>query len=602
MLGVLGLRSRLECDCARAGGDFTFDRGLWRTLAFAFRNCENLMFGTIRKHQSWLWMIIITLTIISFVVFFSPTSKIHGGREARLGSINGKEITVEQYSAAARDATLQYFFMSGGRWPDSDARQSGFDVERETYQWMLLMQKAEQFGIHISSDMVVDVARNMLSQFQRSGITTPQQFATQVLEPRGFRLADFERFVRHYLAIQEMVALFGTPGRLVTPEDVRALYIRENQELSAEAVFFSPADYLPKVTVTPEAIAHYYTNHLAEYRLPERAQVKYVEFNLSNYLDMARSELAKTNIDELVNLNMQRLGTNYLRYGTNESEARVRIQEEVVRSRALIEARRKAAEFATVVIETEPVRLANFTLFAQSNNLPVKVTEPFGPNDTPPGLDVPQSFATAAFNLGDSTNNYFGGPVVGDTSVYVIAYDKRIPSEIPPLEQIRDKVTSDFKQEQARGMANAAGRMFHLTLTNAMAKGKSFTEAAKENNFNVVTLPPFALSTRSMPELNGIMAINELKQIAYSTPPGEVSQFQPVSQGGAIVHVKSKLPVDQAKLEAELPRYAESVRQNRQSDAFNEWFRKEASQGLRDTPLMAPRTPPNMAPAAEANS
>jgi hypothetical protein len=36
------------------------------------------------------------------------------------------------------------------------------------------------------------------------------------------------------------------------------------------------------------------------------------------------------------------------------------------------------------------------------------------------------------------------------------------------------------------------------------------------------------------------------------------------------------------------------VRQSRQNEAFNEWFRKEAEKGLRDTPLNKPQTPPAM--------
>lgn len=540
-------------------------------------------------------MIIITLTIISFVVFFSPYSKLHqGGGEARLGSINGKEITIEQYTQARRDAMLQFFFMSGGRWADeNESRNMGFDIDRETYQWMLLMQKAKEMGIHISPDMVVDVARNMLAQFQKSGITTPQQFSTAVLERRGLGLVDFERFVRNYLTIQELVATFGLPGRLVTPADARALYMRENQELAAEAVFFTPSNYLAKVNITPEAIGFYYSNNMAMYRLPERAQVKYVEFSLSNYLDAARSEMVKTNLDELVNMNMQRLGTNYLRFGTNETQVRARIREDLIRSRALIEARKKAVEFATAVFETEPARLENLEIFARSNNLPVQVSKPFGMRETPEGLEVPETFGSAAFGL-NSTNEFFAGPIVGDNAVYVIAYHNRLPSEIPSLDQVRERVTQDFKMEQARGMANAAGAMFHRTLTNGIAQGKTFAQVAKENNFEPVTLPPFALGTRTLPQIEGQISINELKQIAFSLQPGEVSPFQPTSEGGAIVRLNSKLPVDPAKMEKELPNYLSMVRQNRQTEAFNEWFRKEATAGLRDTPIMAPRQPANM--------
>lgn len=553
------------------------------------------MFGTIRKHQTWLWAVIITLTILSFVVFFSPTSKINSGQdEARMGSINGKQISRGQIINAQRDASLQYFFMSGGRWPDEESRKTGFDIERETYQWMLLLSKVEQMGIHISDDMVVDVARNMLSQFGRGGQVTPQQFSQQALEPRGYSIADFERFVRNYLSIQQLVATFGLPGRLVTPAEARTLFVRENQELAAEAVFFSPSNYLARVTVTPEAIGHYYSNHLAEYRLPERAQVKYVEFSLTNHLEMARAELAKTNLEEMVTMNLQRLGTNYLRYGTNETEVKNRIREELVRSRALIEARRKAAEFATVLLETDASMPQSLDVLATSNNLPVQVTKPFGAREIPEGLDVAENFATAAFAVRNATNEYFAGPIVGPGGVYVIGYHSRLPSEIPAMDQIRDKVTADFKQEQARGIATAAGLRFYNAATNGIGSGKEFTAVAAENNFQAVTLPPFSLASRSLPDIEGRITINELKQVAFALKPGEVSPYQPTSDGGIVLHLKSKLPLDPQRVETELTNFVNLVRQNRQSEAFNEWFRKEAMQGLRDTPMMAPKAPPNM--------
>ena len=62
------------------------------------------MFGTIRKHQTWLWAIIITVIIISFVWFFSPYTKMHdsGGRSVNFGSIYGRKITEENFIHARR--------------------------------------------------------------------------------------------------------------------------------------------------------------------------------------------------------------------------------------------------------------------------------------------------------------------------------------------------------------------------------------------------------------------------------------------------------------------------------------------------------------------
>src|SRR5438067_11980250 len=179
------------------------------------------MFGTIRKHQTWLWAIIITLTVISFVVYFSPYSKINNAKagKANYGSINGEKIVEDDFHNTQREIYLRYFFMSGGNWPDEESKQKGFDPMRETYYRLLLIQKQEQMGIHVASEMVANVARDMVRPFERMRITSPTMFVNQVLQPHGIMSADFERFVRHELGIQELISAFGLSGKLVTPQE-----------------------------------------------------------------------------------------------------------------------------------------------------------------------------------------------------------------------------------------------------------------------------------------------------------------------------------------------------------------------------------------------
>ncbi len=96
------------------------------------------------------------------------------------------------------------------------------------------------------------------------------------------------------------------------------------------------------------------------------------------------------------------------------------------------------------------------------------------------------------------------------------------------------------------------------------------------------------------------LPLNQFKQITFSTPPGRISPFQMTTEGGLIVYVKSKLPLDEAKMSATLPSFANYVRQNRQNEAFNAWFRKEAERGLRDTPLARQETQPSLKPSPKA--
>jgi parvulin-like peptidyl-prolyl isomerase len=211
---------------------------------------------------------------------------------------------------------------------------------------------------------------------------------------------------------------------------------------------------------------------------------------------------------------------------------------------------------------------------------------------------VALDFAQKAFAR--TPEDPFAGPILGSNAVYIIALHKKIPSEVPPLDQIRPQVVSDYRESQALSLARQAGLDFYQTLTNGLAQGKTAEAICTAANLRLVDLSPFSLSTRLLPEVEKHLTLNQFKHIAFSTPPGKASEFQMTPDGGVIVRVKSKLPLDDAKITASLPSFMNAIRQARQNEAFNDWFRREAEKGLRDTPLARQQPPPAMGPAAPA--
>ncbi len=551
------------------------------------------MFGTIRKHQTWLWAIIITLTIISFVIFFSPYSKLNSTRRGpvNLGSINGERIGEEDFIKARREIFLRSFFTTGN-WPDEEAKKQGGDLDRDTYQWLLLLQEQQRLGIHLSTDVVAQAAKVMISHFERGGINSPEMFIEQVLKRAGFGADDLERFVRHYLGVQELISVVGVGGKLVVPQEIRDLYKRENEEISTAAVFFSASNYTAGVSAPPEIVMQFFTNRQAMYRVPDRVRVKYVAFDLTNYLAQANQAMAKmTNLDFQVEEAYRQGGTNFLRDVKAQTlgEAKVKVREARLKELELQSARKQALEFATPLFDLEPMQADNLDKLAKEKGLAVRVTAAFDREEGPKDLEVGQDFAQKAFSR--TPADPFAGPIIGMNGVYVVALDKKFASEIPPLDQIRARVEQDFRHAQALDVARRVGAGFYQTLTNGMAQGKTVEALCAEGKFHLVEIPPFSISTRELPQVEAHLSLNQYKQIAFTSPLGKVSPFQMTTDGGVIVYVKSKLPLDEAKMNASLTAFINSVRNSRQNELFNDWFRKEAEKGLRDTPLARPQTP-----------
>jgi hypothetical protein len=426
-------------------------------------------------------------------------------------------------------------------------------------------------------------------------------FIRQVLQPRGVTAEDLERFVRHYVGVQELVSTVGLSGKLVTPQEIRDLFKREHEEVATAAVFFTASNYLAGISAPPDAVLEFYTNRQAAYRIPERVQVSYVHFDLTNHLTEANQALAQmTNLNLQIEEAYRQGGTNFLRDVKAQSvdEAKVKVREARRRELEAQAARKQALEFATPLFDMEPMRADNLDKLAKEKGLAVQVTAPFDVQDGPKELEVGSDFAQKAFAR--TPEDPFAGPLVGQDSIYVIALLKKLPSEVPPLEQIRAQVVKDYQYSQALALARKAGADFYQTLTNGLAQGKSVASMCADAKLALVEMPPFSLSTRELPAVEDHLPLNQYKQIAFTAPLGNVSPFQMTAEGGIIVYVNSKLPLDEARMTADLPMFANLVRQNRQSEAFNDWFRREGQKGLGDTPLNQARTPSSLSSRPKA--
>jgi len=544
------------------------------------------MIGTIRKHSGLLWWTLVPLTIISFVVFMGsgPARNGGGGSTGEFGSIYGRTITAQDFQKAKAEYYL-YYWMRNQQWPDRSGSVNPDETEQGIYIRLMLGEKAKQLGIHVGEDSLVAAANDFLRSLGRNGQPVAMdKFAEQVLAPEGLGVADLENFLRDELVVQQMVQVLGLSGALVTPQEAGQLYDREHQQVSAQAVFFSASNYLAQVAATPSAVGQFYTNYMAAYREPDRVQVNYVFFNVTNYFAQAKADLNKTNgFDAYVNSIYAQYGASQFPDAKTPDEAKAKIRDILIRDRALRDARTAANEFATTVFAIEPAKPENLVAYAKQKGLAVPVTAPFSANYGPEEFNAPAAFTKAAFQL--NADQPFAGPVPAPDGIYVMSLAAQLPSAIPPLEQIRGRVTQDYQEREAVALAQSAGTNFYLKATIQMAVGSSFAKAAVGAGYAPLVLSAFSLSTQELPELGERADLREIKQAAFTTAPGHISNFMPTPDGGFILFVSQMLPIDAAEKTTAMPQFLAQVRRARQNEAFNLWLSAEANRELRDTPF-----------------
>ena len=207
----------------------------------------------------------------------------------------------------------------------------------------------------------------------------------------------------------------------------------------------------------------------------------------------------------------------------------------------------------------------------------MKVSPPFSSAGGLENSDFPPGFAERALTLRpDNPIQY--SPIVGENAVYLFALKTNVPSELPALDKIRDKVTADYKRSQALEMARKEGQAFATAVTNGIAQKKSFDDIAKQMNVKTESLPPFSSATNSVPGLDERINFRSLQDMAFNLKAGQASQFVPNVEGGYVLYVKQRIPVKDEQVKSDLADFTARLRLYRQNEAFNDWFHKEAEQ------------------------
>ena len=536
------------------------------------------MFHSIRRHQKWLWAVITTLTIVSFVVFFSPKRAKYDKSslfrsEAAVGSMKGRPISRDEYIDAYREVELRYLF-STGNWPRNDemTRQLGI-MERETKNRLLLVEKMKEFNIQVSESSVAQwIAEAFKDRENYDG------FIKRRLPEQNLAEADLERYVRHEVGIQHLVALTGLNGKMVTPQEAEIVFRRENEQVDTQIVFLQSTNYLTKVVDNPADLMAFYTNRQANYRIPDRVQVVYVKFEATNYLAEADQKLTGiTNLNQRIEDEYTQRGAASFKDANNQplspEAAKLKIREDSRQGLALTEARKKAIEFANELLDL-PSATNNLANLAAAKGVISKVTDPFQEDGQPPDLKVPDNFVRAAFQLSPA-QPFYEQPLAAEDGIYLIGFHSRIPSEVRPFETVREKITEDYRKNKATELLNAAGRELHTTLTNGLAQGKTFEAICTEANAPAIDLPAFSQKTTIVPQIQNRGDLSAIKTAAFGLTPSQFSAFTPTRDGGFIVYLQAKVPVAETTVKAELPQFIGTLRRDRQFEAYGAWVRKE---------------------------
>ncbi|AOY87333.1 peptidylprolyl isomerase [Marinobacter salinus] len=383
------------------------------------------MLQDIRENaQGTIAKIIIGLLIVSLSIW--GMDAIIGGfsGEPEVATVNGQDITEREFLRLVQMESQRR--LSRMETPDPsllNEDQVRKDVLESLIQQEVLTQDAENQGLALSESDIDNLITQM-PQFQVDGQFNPERFKAAVRN-MGMGPAEFRQALRKQYVTNQIRAGV-VQSAIAADENVARLLRIQNQTRDFRMVTIPDSAVSGEVEVTDEEIQAFYDENSGAFQQPEQVDAAYITLSLG-----ALAENISISEDELEAYYQERA----------DDLAR----EERRASHLLIEDGEKAVETMATIKE----RLAageSFSDLAKEYSID-KVSAREGGDLGFAGRGVyDEAFEQALFELdkgeiSDAVKTRFG--------VHLIRLDDIRRSEVPPLDDIRDKLRNELARDRA---------------------------------------------------------------------------------------------------------------------------------------------------------
>jgi peptidyl-prolyl cis-trans isomerase D len=488
------------------------------------------MLESIRKRQRTLLTIITVIVIVAFAWFYNPsTMRRAAGPGGAVGKLNGRTVTIGELQKIERTIPLIHAVGLDDFLATMVTEGRSRDDQFLSFAWnlLLLRDEAKRLEIEPAAEQIRD-AEKALPIFQTNNAFDPakyQQFVDTMLKPNGLTPADLDDVVRDYGRFTGVTELLKGSSQL--PEAMfRRQYEALYQQLSLVVIRFKKADFESSIKVSDEDVKKYYDQHKDAILSPEKRKVQVVSFLL------------------------------------NDEQKKLPDDQKLAAKRPLAE---QADAFAQAALQNPAV----FDQLAREKGVAIQETQPFTLEQPDKLLAQEPALAHQAFNL--TTENPVGDVLEGNYGFYIIKLTNVEPSRPLTLEEAKDRVLAELKDEKVRAAIQAKAKEVREKIDAEMQKGKDFVQAAETAGYQPELPAPFALANPG----NALQLARTMAIANVELDDNQTSKLLDDPDGGLIIHMIKKEPIDEAKYEEY--KKAEYAQQNNRYESIvvREWLMAE---------------------------
>ncbi|MEW6441892.1 MAG: SurA N-terminal domain-containing protein [bacterium] len=241
-------------------------------------------------------------------------------------------------------------------------------------------------------------------------------------------------------------------------------------------------------------------------------------------------------------------------------EVKDKVRDIVVREKAWHLARRKAEEFLWVARESKSLQSG----LPAENTVAVQETEFLSLNDPIPSVGMENAVLQAAFAL---QKGEISEAVKGKDAYYVLQAVDRKPSEIPPFEQVRDRVEAEYRVARSLDLAKEKAEQD----LERIRKGEPLEKIAEEQG---IKIQETGLFSRVQPVIPKIGRSPELAEESFSLTDAQPLPGRTHEVNGKVFlfRLKERVVPSREALLAEKEDVLSALKERKSVEMYREWL------------------------------
>ena len=352
--------------------------------------------------------------------------------------------------------------------------------------------------------------------------------------------SDILRVLSNDARMIKLQRLLAGPG-YVMPGDVKDLLQKGDTTWTISTVSADYAAFAPDIHLTEAEISKFYTDNSFRYTVAPRVAVDCVRFPEEDFV--AGTAPTDAEVRAFYDANPARFpkaaGAKAPAVksdpATDFASVQPQVRQALVSEMAKSKAVKAASDLAYALYEGKVTR-ASLESFLAGRKLKTESLTPFTNEAGPSEFGGGREIATAAFEL--NADRFYSEGIPSPNGAVVLIWRELLPSHLPALSEVRDRVVADATDNQKRIRFVEFGRALKAGIARRLKAGEPIDKAAAEVagsiKVTVKSFPPFRL--RDQPKDVDETVFGILDRLGK----GEVSDMEATADRGLLVYAADK--------------------------------------------------------------